>query len=128
MTEDQAAYWRAMKQQAINGQFKIEEDLGQSIATVIEDYITSLETQKRDAHKLDRLTGWGGLPSAQAIRQKLEQKAVAGGTGGDSATKRLDQHISIARDQRDTFLAAIGKLQAVDQQTAGALGANGEGI
>ncbi|MFF0542537.1 hypothetical protein ACFYTF_06845 [Nocardia thailandica] len=116
-----------MKQQAISGQFKIEEDLGQSIAAVIDQYITDLETQKLDAGKLNRLTGWGSLPSAQAIRQKLEKKAV-GGAADDDATKRLDQHISIARDQRDTFLAAIGKLQAVDQQTAGALGANGEGI
>ncbi|MGW5311039.1 hypothetical protein ACWEVD_10390 [Nocardia thailandica] len=128
MTEDQATYWRTMKQQAIAGTFKIEEDLGQSIAAVIDDYITALELQKDEAATLNRLTGWGGLPSAQAIRQKLEQKAVANGIGGDSAVTRLDQHISIARDQRDTFLAAIGKLQAVDQQTAGALGANGEGI
>ncbi len=128
MTEDQATYWRNMKQQAISGEFKIEEDLGQSIANVVSAYITELESQKLVASKLEHLTGWGDLPSAKLIRQKLEQKAVAGGTGGDSATKRLDQHISIARDQRDTFLAAIGKLQAVDQQTAGALGANGEGI
>lgn len=128
MTDDQATYWRTMKQQAISGQFAIEEDLGQSIANVVSAYIVELEAQKLVASKLDHLTGWGGLPSAQAIRQKLEQKAVAGGTAGDSASKRLDEHISIARDQRDTFLAAIGKLQAVDEQTAGALGANGQGI
>ncbi|MGW5315428.1 hypothetical protein [Nocardia thailandica] len=128
MTEDQAAYWRNMKQQAINGQFKIEGDLGQAIAGVVSQYITDLEAQKVEAGRLQYLSGWGGLPSAKAIQQKLEKKAVAGGDAGDSATKRLDQHIAIARDQRDTFLAAIGKLQAVDQQTAGALGANGEGI
>ncbi|WP_276207212.1 hypothetical protein [Nocardia mangyaensis] len=42
--------------------------------------------------------------------------------------KRLDQPIVIARDQRDTSLAAIGKLQAVDQQNAGDIAANGNGI
>ncbi|MFD4460603.1 hypothetical protein [Nocardia sp. NPDC058480] len=119
-----------MKQQAINGEFKLDEDLGQALAGVVEQYITDLEVQKLDAGKLNRLTGWGGLPSADTIRAKYEAKAVAGGAGGpdDSAVKRLEQHITIARDQRDTFLAAIGKLQAVDQQTAGALGATGASI
>ncbi|MFC6011317.1 hypothetical protein [Nocardia lasii] len=130
MTQDHATYWRNMKQQAINGEFKLDEDLGQALAAVVDQYITDLETQKFEANTLNRLTGWGGLPSATTIRQKLEAKAVAGGGGdpNDSAVKRLDQHIAIARDQRDTFLAAIGKLQAVDQQTAGALGATGASI
>ncbi|MFD3744473.1 hypothetical protein [Nocardia sp. NPDC058633] len=119
-----------MKTQAVNGEFKIEEDLGQALAIVISQYITDLEAQKFEANTLNRLTGWGSLPSADAIRQKIEAKAVAGGGGdaNDSAVKRIDQHIAIARDQRDTFLAAIGKLQAVDQQTAGALGATGANI
>ncbi|WP_067646830.1 hypothetical protein [Nocardia harenae] len=120
MTEDQAAYWRNLKQQAIDGIIRIDVDLGQSIAAVIAEYITELEFQKAEAQRLDHLTGWGGLPSAQAIRQKLEFKAVAASADDpeDSAVKRLDQHISIARDQRDTFLAAIGRLHTTDQQSA----------
>ncbi|MEU4417483.1 hypothetical protein ACIBEH_08855 [Nocardia salmonicida] len=130
MTQDHAAYWRNMKTQAVNGEFKLEEDLGQAIAGVISQYISDLEIQKDDAANLNRMSGWGDLPSAEAIRAKYEAKAVAGGTGdaNDSAVKRLEQHIAIARDQRDTFLAAIGKLQAVDQQSAGAIGATGANI
>ncbi|MET8648659.1 hypothetical protein [Nocardia aurea] len=129
MTQDHAGYWRDMKSKAINGEFKIEADVGQAIAQVVSQYITDLERQKGYAQGLERLAGWGSLPSAQAIRQKLELKAVAGSDDpDDSASKRLDQHISIARDQRDTFLAAIGKLQTVDQQNAGDLGTNGQGI
>ncbi|WP_109525407.1 hypothetical protein [Nocardia aurea] len=129
MTQDHAGYWRTMKTQAINGEFKIEDELGQAIADVIDQYISDLERQQDFARTLEHLSGWGSLPSAQAIRQKLEFKAVAGSDNtDDSASKRLDQHISIARDQRDTFLAAIGKLQTVDQQNASGLGTNGEGI
>ncbi|MET9210746.1 MULTISPECIES: hypothetical protein [Actinomycetes] len=124
MTQDHADYWRNMKQQAVDGQFKIDEDLGQAIADLANQYVIDLEAQKLVASKLDRMTGWGGLPSATAIQKKLEAKATA----DESAVKRLEQHIAIARDQRDTFLAAIGKLQAVDQQTAGALGATGAGL
>ncbi|UGT57514.1 hypothetical protein [Nocardia asteroides] len=130
MTQDQGAYWRQMKQQAINGDFKIEEDLGKAIADVANQYIADLERQRDFARSLNRLNGWGGLPSAKDLRAKFEKKAVTGGPDGadDSAVARIDQHIAIARDQRDTFLAAIGQLQAVDQQTAGALGATGQGI
>ncbi|MEU4599729.1 hypothetical protein [Nocardia sp. NPDC023988] len=119
-----------MKTQAINGEFKLEEDLGQALAAVVDQYVTDLERQRDFARSLVRLTGWGSLPSADAIRGKYENKAVAGGSHDpdDSAVKRLDQHIAIARDQRDTFLAAIGKLQAVDQQSAGAIGNAGAGI
>lgn len=129
MTQDHATYWRNMKSQAMNGEFRIEEDLGQSIANVVSEYIDDLERQMNFARRLDRLTGWGGLPSATAIREKLESKAVGGGDDpDDSAVTRLEQHIAIARDQRDTFLAAIGKLQTVDQQTAGDITATGAGI
>ena len=130
MTQDHASYWQNMKTQAVNGEFRLEEDLGQALAGVVSQYITDLERQKTYAQALNRLTGWGGLPSAEVIRAKYEAKAVAGGAGdaNDSAVKRLEQHIAIARDQRDTFLAAIGKLQAVDQQSAGAIGATGANI
>ncbi len=124
MTQDHAAYWRNMKQQAVDGELEIDEGLGQAIADVANQYVIDLEAQKLVASKLDRMTGWGGLPSAMAIQKKLEAKATA----DESAVQRLEQHIAIARDQRDTFLAAIGKLQAVDQQTAGELGATGAGI
>ncbi|MFD4432561.1 hypothetical protein, partial [Nocardia sp. NPDC058497] len=106
------------------GSFKIEVGLGHAIADVVTQYIEALEVQKSNASGLARLNGWGALPSAIAIQQKLERKATA----DESAVKRLEAHIAIARDQRDTFLAAIGKLQAVDQQTAGDLGATGAGI
>ncbi|NKX88762.1 hypothetical protein [Nocardia coubleae] len=130
MAQDHATYWRNMKSQAISGEFKLDEDLGQAIADVVSQYISDLEIQKFEAANLQHLTGWGSLPSAAAIRGKFENKAVAGGSHDpdDSAVKRLDQHIAIARDQRDAFLAAIGRLQAVDQQSAGAIGNAGASI
>lgn len=127
MTEDQAARWRNLRQQAINGELRLAEDVGQALADVANQYIAELEFQKRMAANLDRLTGWGTLPSAQTIRRKLEAKAVGGSPddADDSAVKRLEQHIAIACDQRDTFLAAIGRLQATDQQSADNLGSSG---
>lgn len=112
----------------MNGELRLEEGLGQALADIAEKYIADLEDQKWYLNDLEHLSGWGTLPSAQAIRRKLEAKAVAGSAedADDSASKRLDQHIAIARDQRDTFLAAIGRLQATDQQSADDLGSSGQ--
>ncbi|APE32751.1 hypothetical protein BOX37_00800 [Nocardia mangyaensis] len=127
---DQAAYWRNLKQQAVSGNFRMEEGLGESLRSACEQYVMDLKDLKRDTNRLEHLSGWGGLESAILLRQKFEAKAVSGSADDttDSAAGRLAQHIEIAQLMRDTFAAAIGKLQAVDGQNAGDIAANGEGI
>lgn len=125
---DQAAYWRNLKQQAVAGNFRMEEGLGESLRAACEQYVTDLTELKRDTKELEHLSGWGGLDTAILLKQKFEAKAVAGSGDdpNDSADKRLASHIEIAQLMRDTFAAAIGKFQAVDQQNAaGIAGAEG---
>lgn len=127
---DQAAYWRTLKQQAVAGELRLEDGLGESLRAACESYITDLQELKRRTGQLEHLSGWGGLDTAVLLKQKFEAKAVVGSAEdpNDSADKRLASHIEIAQLMRDTFAAAIGKLQAVDGQNAGDLAANGEGI
>ncbi|MDO3647607.1 hypothetical protein [Nocardia mangyaensis] len=127
---DQAAYWRGLKQQAVNGEFRLEEGLGEALRAACEQYVYDLDDLKRQTGQLEHLSGWGGLDSAKLLRAKFEAKAVSGSAEDttDSAAGRLAQHIEIAQLMRDTFAAAIGKLQAVDGQNAGEIAANGEGI
>ncbi|MCA2210569.1 hypothetical protein [Nocardia rosealba] len=64
-----------------------------------------------------------------ALKDRFVRKAVGGADDPtDNAVTLLDQRIAIARDQRDTFLAAIGRLQAVDRANAGAIGTAGDDI
>ncbi len=117
---DQATYWRNLKQQAVAGNFRMEEGLGESLRSACEQYANELKDLQRDTKKLEHLSGWGGLDTAVLLKQKFEAKAVAGSADdpNDSADKRLASHIEIAQLMRDTFAAAIGKFQAVDQQNA----------
>lgn len=73
--------------------------------------------------------GYGGLPSALDLKVKFEKKADGGGEhdADDSAVRRLEQHIEVVKLMRDTYAAAIGKLQQTDQSAAGEMTAQTEG-
>lgn len=119
--------WKTAKNQAINGELRLEDDIGEALRAACEKYRANLAALQRDAQGLAHLGGYGGVPSAQALRNKFQNKAVNGEADdtADSALKRLDQHIEIATLMRDTYAAAIGKLRDVDQEHAAALRAEG---
>lgn len=127
---DQAEYWRNLKQQAVAGSFRMEDGLGEALRAACEQYVTDLENLKDKVRAVEYLSGWGGLETALILKAKFEAKAVAGSADdpNDSADKRLASHIEIAQLMRDTFAAAIGKLQSVDGQNAGALTTTGQAI
>ncbi|MFE3543426.1 hypothetical protein ACFXK0_10660 [Nocardia sp. NPDC059177] len=116
--------WKALKQQAIAGEFSMEDGVGEALRAACATYAGKLEKLKEDARFLEHLTGYGGIPSADLLKQKFQNKAVNGEADntGDSASKRLDQHIEIAQLMRDTYAAAIGKLKDSDQQSGTNLG------
>ncbi|MGV9585446.1 hypothetical protein [Nocardia farcinica] len=61
---------------------------------------------------------------------KFEQKATGGAPHdpNDNALARIDQHIEIVTTMRDAYLAAIGQLQAVDEESSRTLTAQGDEI
>lgn len=132
MSEDvqnELQQWQQFKQQAISGEMRLEDGIGTELARACETYRQKLEDLKLNARDLSRLSGYGGLPSALAMQDKFQQKAVGGSQNpDDNAVKRLEQHIELAELMRDTYLAAIGKLQATDQETGTQLTNTGEGI
>ncbi|MFD3509570.1 hypothetical protein [Nocardia sp. NPDC058666] len=127
--EDQHAYWTQLGQQAVAGVFRMEPELGEALRAAAKVYAEGLEMAKIDTAELANLTGWGSLPSAKALRVKFEQKGVGGGSDpNDNAAQRIQDHIDIAWLQHDTFAAAIGKLELVDEERAAQLRAAGEGV
>ncbi|MBF6072584.1 hypothetical protein [Nocardia farcinica] len=90
--------------------------------------LKELQHLRSDAGRLEHLTGYGGLPSANQLKSKFEQKAVGGGEHdpNDNAIHRIDQHIEIVTTMRDAYLAAIGKLAAIDDETGRALTNQGD--
>ncbi|MBF6269781.1 hypothetical protein [Nocardia farcinica] len=116
-TADHLKTWQTYKQQGISGEFKMEHDIGAALAARCDTLVQDLYQAKRDAQGLEFLGGYGGLPSAQDLQRKYQQKAVGGAEHdpNDNAVARIQQHIEIVETMRDAYLAAIGQLQNVDQ-------------
>lgn len=127
---DEIQQWQQFKQQALNGETHLDEDIGQALSNECEKYRAKLERAVLEATHLGRLHGYGGLPSALAMKQKFEQKAVGGAPHDpdDNAVTRLKQCMEIAELMRDTYLASIGKLRQTDQQTSQNLNKTGSQI
>ncbi|WP_036529126.1 hypothetical protein [Nocardia sp. CNY236] len=120
--EDQHAYWTNLAQQATAGELRMELELGEALRAAAKKYAERLDQLLIEARRLGKLSGWGSLPSAIALRTKFEHKAVGGGSNpDDNAVSRLQEHIEIAWLQHDTFAAAIGKLELIDEERAAAL-------
>ncbi|WP_067840145.1 hypothetical protein [Nocardia lijiangensis] len=122
--------WQQLKQQAITGEFSMDEGIGEALRKRCEDFRKALDLLKQDALLLDHLAGYGTLPSAQQLQKKFEQKAVGGAAhdANDSAVNRLDQHLEVVQLMQDTYAAAIGRLQETDQAAGNQLNAHTEGM
>ncbi|BDT87883.1 hypothetical protein [Nocardia cyriacigeorgica] len=129
-TQSQIQKWQQLKQQAIDGDLRMEEGIGEALRKACDDYAIKLEDLKLIARGLSHLSGYGGLPSALHLRDKFQAKAVDGRSDDpdDSAVKRLEKHIEIAHLMRDTYAAAIGQLQSTDQAVGANVTTTGEGI
>ncbi|WP_040797799.1 hypothetical protein [Nocardia higoensis] len=119
-TQEQLKTWQTFKQQGIDGEFKLDRDIGSALAGRCDALLRELRQIKGDADGLQYLSGYGGLPSAQQLQQKFQKKAVGGADHdpNDNAIFRIQQHIEIVETMRDAYLAAIGELQNVDQSNS----------
>ncbi|WP_280421563.1 hypothetical protein [Nocardia carnea] len=124
---DQLKHWQNLKQQAIDGELRVEHEVGALLRQECETLLLNLRERRDNAITLGRLAGYGGLPSAQDIKKKFELKAT-GGENGDSAADRIDGLIEIVKLMSDTYAAAIGELQETDQQNSSQTTAAGEGL
>lgn len=113
----QMRQWQQLKQQAVDGEFRMEEDIGEALRRRCEILLMGLRDMKFKAQDLAHLSGYGDLPSAKIMQAKFEKKADGGGSHdpNDSAVARLQQHIEVVQMMHDTYAAAIGKLQATDE-------------
>ncbi|WP_067853190.1 hypothetical protein [Nocardia shimofusensis] len=129
-TESHLKTWQNFKEQAINGEFRMDTEIGQALYNRCEELRKQLLRMRSNAERLRYLAGYGGLPSAIDLRVKFEQKATGGGLHdpNDNALARIDQHIEIVTTMRDAYQAAIGQLQAVDEESSRKLTDQGDEI
>lgn len=124
---DQLQHWQNLKQQAIDGELRMDTGIGEALRGRCDTLRTQLDQIRKETKGLAHLAGYGGLPSALDIKKKFELKA-SGAENGDSAESRLDEMIQVVTLMRDTYAAAIGQLQETDQQNSSQTAAAGEGL
>ncbi|WP_280501247.1 hypothetical protein [Nocardia farcinica] len=129
-TESHLKAWQNFKEQGINGEFRLDTDIGQALYDHCELLRQQLLRMRMDIEQMRYLGGFGGLPSALQLKTKFEQKATGGGDHdpNDNALTRIDQHIEIVTTMRDAYKAAIGQLQAVDEDSSYQLANQGEEV
>ncbi|RBO90902.1 hypothetical protein [Nocardia puris] len=118
--EASLSQWRQYKQSAESGEFRMDEQLGGALKKRCDTpFLSGLEKDLlRMAGDLGQLSGFGTLPSAEALRQKFQNKAVS---DADSAVNQLMKHIELVSLMRDTYALAIRKLTDQDQANANGL-------
>ncbi|MFC9895406.1 hypothetical protein ACFVMC_17125 [Nocardia sp. NPDC127579] len=121
-TENDLKTWQTLKQNAVSGEFKMDTEIGSALANRCQTLLEELADMKSKVSSLGHLSGYGTLPSAIALQEKFQHKATGGGTdANDNAVKRLEQHIEVVTLMRDTYRAAIGKLEQADTDAANPL-------
>ncbi|MEV6392391.1 hypothetical protein [Nocardia xishanensis] len=110
------AQWRNYKQKAESGEFRMDPQIGDALRGRAQTMLDGLEKDLlRRASDLGQLSGFGTLPSAEALKTKFENKAD---TDSDSAVNQLKKHIDLVTLMRDTYALSIRKLSDTDQANA----------
>src|SRR5690606_5048424 len=78
---EQLKHWQNLKQQAIDGELHVENEVGTLLRQECETFLVNLRKRRNQAMILGRLAGYGGLPSAQDVKKKFELKAMGGENG-----------------------------------------------
>lgn len=107
--------WQTLYRQADGGELRIDEEIGGKLAQRAEQMLVKLQGLRNQAARLDRISGFGALASAEALKTKFALKA---NNGSDSAVKRLEQSIDVVTLMRDTYKLACGKLAEADKSAA----------
>lgn len=121
MTEQVAMLqqWQNLKTQAESGELRMESDIAAKLAAHCDAFATSLENALRQTDDLRVVEGFGGVRSAQYLRDKFAKKAVE---DPDSAANRLKTAIDIVNLMKQTFELSCKQIEETDQSTSSALG------
>ncbi|WP_280457143.1 hypothetical protein [Nocardia carnea] len=114
--------WQNLKTQAESGELRMESDIAAKLAAHCDGFIARLDEALLQTDDLAVVEGFGGLRSAQYLRDKFAKKAVE---DPDSASNRLRTAIDIVNLMKQTFELSCKQIEEVDQSTSSALGNTG---
>ncbi|MBF6207021.1 hypothetical protein [Nocardia sputi] len=109
------AEWRGLLNSANAGELTLHPEIGKGLDKVCDDYLHKLDGILESAAYVRRVSGFGTLPSGQALEEKFSLKAT--GTA-QSLDALLMQHIDAVKIAKEVVAKAIANFVELDQSRA----------
>ncbi|SEL35955.1 hypothetical protein [Rhodococcus maanshanensis] len=100
MAEREGANWGAVGAAIDGGHVYLERTVAQRCAQRCAEFVGQLRKIQFDAIALERIDGFGNLPSGVALAAKFGKKAVGGDYSMDQA---IADHIAVVQEMQQTF-------------------------
>lgn len=117
-----ATQWQALARAADQGQLYLNPDVARRCSIACDNYIDRLKAHRNTAIDLGNVDGWGEFESGKALRTVFREKAVG---GKNNMVDVLDSHIAVVEEMKVVFNKFFAATNAVDQDNAAGLEADG---
>ncbi len=115
-------YWNNLATAADEGNLFLDPAAAQHCDQACTEYLSTLESNKKLAHRLGSVKGMGTFDSGIALARKFSLKAV---DGPNNLVDVLQGHIDIITAMQAVFRKFFDAAEDVDQQNATSIGQNG---
>jgi pyruvate dehydrogenase complex dehydrogenase (E1) component len=109
------AEWRGLLNSANAGELTLHPEIGKGLDKVCDDYLDKLDGILESAAYVRRVSGFGTLPSGQALEEKFSLKATGTAQSLDAV---LMQHIDAVKIAKEVVAKAIANFVELDQSRA----------
>ncbi|QBS43649.1 hypothetical protein [Nocardia sp. CS682] len=111
MAREGVTEWQRLLDQANTGELRLSPDVGKDLDAQCQNYLNELDGVRRQARRVERVTGFGAMPSGPILEMKFSRKA----SGADSSLNQsLETHIEEVQLMRQVFATAMANYQSVD--------------
>ncbi|WP_280315533.1 hypothetical protein [Nocardia abscessus] len=109
------AEWRGLLNSANAGELTLHPEIGKGLDKVCDDYLDKLDGILESAAYVRRVSGFGTLPSGQALEEKFSLKATGTTQSLDAV---LMQHIDAVKIAKEVVAKAVANFVELDQSRA----------
>ncbi|MFD4181183.1 hypothetical protein [Rhodococcus sp. NPDC058514] len=125
MAEGEGSLWGAVGTAIDGGQVYLERGAAQRCAQRCAAFVSQLQDIQLKANALERIDGFGSLPSGVALAAKFGRKAV----GGEySMVEAIGDHIKVVQEMQQTFEKIEAMYAASDEAGAQVISGSGSGL
>lgn len=114
-SNNESSGWHRVLELAKSGEIALDPTVGKELDAVCDAYLNELKDALDNIGFLATVSGFGPLPSGQALQAKFAQKA----SGSDLSLEAvIKQHIDSVQLAKQAVARAIANIDATDQSAA----------